>query len=35
METLADLHARGFELTADEIDLFIQTKGWTWQRLDH
>jgi hypothetical protein len=30
VETLADLHARGFELTPDEIDLFIQTNMWTW-----
>jgi hypothetical protein len=30
VETLADLHARGFELTPDEIDLFIQTDWWTW-----
>ena len=30
VETLADLQARGFELTPDEIDLFIQTDPWTW-----
>lgn len=30
VETLADLHARGFALTPDEIDLFIQTNRWTW-----
>jgi hypothetical protein len=30
VETLADLHARGFELTPQEIDLFIQTNTWTW-----
>ena len=30
VETLADLHARGFELTAEEIDLFIQTDTRTW-----
>jgi hypothetical protein len=30
VETLADLHARGYELTPDEIDLFIQTNSWTW-----
>jgi hypothetical protein len=28
VETLADLHARGFELTPREIDLFIQTNTW-------
>jgi hypothetical protein len=30
METMADLHARGFELTSEEIDLFIQTNTGTW-----
>jgi hypothetical protein len=30
VETLADLHARGFELTPDEIDLFMQTSLRTW-----
>jgi hypothetical protein len=30
VQTLADLHARGFELTPDEIDLFIQTNRRTW-----
>jgi hypothetical protein len=30
LETLADLHARGFELTSQEIDLFIQTNAWMW-----
>ena len=30
VETLADLHARGFELTPGEIDLFIQTNRRTW-----
>lgn len=30
VETLADLHALGFELTAEEIDLFIQTNSRTW-----
>ena len=30
VETLAELHARGFELTSQEIDLFIQTNTWTW-----
>ena len=30
METMADLHARGFELTPEEIDLFVQTNAWTW-----
>ena len=35
VETLADLHARGFELTADEIDLFMQTslRTWFWTEL--
>ncbi len=30
VETLADLHALGFELTSDEIDLFVQTNPRTW-----
>jgi hypothetical protein len=30
VETLADLHARGFELTEQEIDLFIQTNAFMW-----
>jgi hypothetical protein len=30
VETMADLHARGFELTSEEIDLFIQTNTRTW-----
>jgi hypothetical protein len=30
VETMADLHARGFELTPEEIDLFIQTNTRTW-----
>jgi hypothetical protein len=34
METLADLHARGLELTPDEIDLFIQTNARTWFPTD-
>jgi hypothetical protein len=34
VETLADLHGRGFELTPDEIDLFIQTDRRTWFWID-
>jgi hypothetical protein len=34
VETMADLHARGFELTPDEIDLFIQTNTRTWLWTD-
>jgi hypothetical protein len=34
VETIADLHARGFELTPDEIDLFIQTNAGTWLWTD-
>ena len=34
METMADLHARGFELTSEEIDLFIQTNTRTWLWTD-
>jgi hypothetical protein len=30
VETLADLHACGFELTPEEIDMFIQTNRRTW-----
>ena len=30
VEMLADLHARGFQLTPDEIDLFMQTNTVTW-----
>ena len=30
VETMADLHARGFELTSEEIDLFIHTNTRTW-----
>jgi hypothetical protein len=32
VETMADLHALGLELTSEEIDLFIQTntRTWTW-----
>lgn len=32
VETMADLHALGLELTSEEIDLFIQTntQTWTW-----
>ena len=30
VETLADLHAYGYELTPEEIDLFIQTNRRTW-----
>ena len=30
VETLADLHALCFELTSQEIDLFIQTNAWIW-----
>jgi hypothetical protein len=34
VETMADLHARGFELTPEEIDLFIQTNTRTWLWTD-
>jgi hypothetical protein len=34
VETLADLHALGLELTPDEIDLFIQTNARTWFPAD-
>jgi hypothetical protein len=34
VETMADLHARGFELTPDEIDMFIQTNTRTWLWTD-
>ena len=34
VETMADLHARGFELTSEEIDLFIQTNTRTWLWTD-
>ena len=30
METIADLCARGLELTGDEIDLFCQTDARLW-----
>jgi hypothetical protein len=30
VETLTDLYARGFALTPDEIDLFMQTNSETW-----
>jgi hypothetical protein len=32
VETLADIHQRGFELTAEEIDAFLQadTRVWFW-----
>jgi hypothetical protein len=30
METLADLHRYGLELTPAEIDLFIQADAQTW-----
>ena len=30
VETLTDLYARGFALTPDEIDLFMQTNTETW-----
>jgi hypothetical protein len=30
IETLADLSFRGFELTTDEIDVFIRTDIRTW-----
>jgi hypothetical protein len=34
VETMADLHALGFELTSEEIDLFIQTNTRTWLWTD-
>jgi hypothetical protein len=34
VETMADLHARGFELTSEEIDLFVQTNTRTWLWID-
>jgi hypothetical protein len=30
MDTLADLHGRGFELSPTEIDLFMQANARTW-----
>jgi len=30
LETLANLYARGLELTPAEIDLFMQTNSQTW-----
>ena len=30
METLAELHLRGFELRPDEIDLFCRTDARLW-----
>jgi hypothetical protein len=32
VETLADMHLRGFELTPDEIDAFMRTdvRIWFW-----
>jgi hypothetical protein len=34
IEALADLNLRGFELTPDEIDVFIRTdtRLWSWNR---
>jgi len=34
LETLADLHALGFELTADEIDLFLSSNARIWFRTE-
>jgi len=30
VDTLAELHLRGFRLTPDEIDAFMQTDARTW-----
>jgi hypothetical protein len=30
LETIADLHARGLELTPGEIDVLMQTDARTW-----
>ena len=36
IEALAELNFRGFELTEDELDVFIQTDArlWFWGRED-
>ncbi len=34
LETLADLHRQGFELTEGEIDLFMRSDARIWFRIE-
>jgi hypothetical protein len=34
LETIADLHVRGLELTSHEIDVLMQTDARTWFSID-